>query len=405
MQTSRYRRILTVTFGALAAGTLTFTPTTQTSAQPPGGLVPSAPRCVVHNTHWTPARITNGRRGDAVMSTTSADGGGPAFFILRVLGQQFVHTGMLLYDYGHQIRHNTMINDPDLLRKHRNWLGVTTKLKQVDLENGRPGIITESVDRAFGLQKSAVNNVDRKIASFGFSGAVLVKPAYDSMYATHMNRAASKMEFLTGYYRVQSYSDINQLDDSNVQQAGKGNMCSGTIWHAHKFAGNPVAPAVTYSPEARLEGSKALFTFAVNAIISQESWFRLMLNAFLRQKVTLVFDISNQIVNCFALQNCGNTSSAWRTNGVGSGVSVSPDNLLPLNYENSYGNTPGVQSTTGVFGRVVPLQKAGGYYTTTTTTIPCPNNDPVIAPGDGGNGSDGNGDGGNPGHGDDPGFQ
>jgi hypothetical protein len=55
---------------------------------------------------------------------------------------------------------------------------------------------------------------------------------------------------------------------------------------------------------------------------------------------SLASSLSNQVVNCFASDGCGDTSGTWN-NGVGTGIAVSPDDILAWDLPNPSGTGGG----------------------------------------------------------------
>ena len=45
------------------------------------------------------------------------------------------------------------------------------------------------------------------------------------------------MANLDGYYRLNSFMEINQMDDSNQRVKNRGTICTGAIYIAHKLCG------------------------------------------------------------------------------------------------------------------------------------------------------------------------
>lgn len=343
----------------------------ETQVAPEPGAVPGnvGTQKVCPVPYWVPSRIANAERGDTLLATKSQ--GGPAGEILNTFGQIFVHAGIVTSDQ--HIRHMTMFS-PLLPTKGAG-------LDEDKLENGLPGIITDTIDQAFGLKESPhLANLDidsqyKYASSFQFSGAVLVKPSNSQLRANAL-AAAKKIENLRGYYRVYSYTRNDGLLDQNRMQKGVGSMCSGTVWHAHRFAGNNVTNLPVYPANVRRIGTNALYEWTKGKVQDQVRDMRRGLtikNLFFHPgeflgtgfNVAASFianapnRIANQVVNCFAFNDCGNKSDRWR-GGVGSGNTISPENLMPSYYHNPNFVADGYGY--GVLGSYEPVQQIGGTY-------------------------------------------
>jgi hypothetical protein len=303
--------------------------------------------------YWVSTNIDNAKKGDTILSTSNT---GVAHSILSTMGQQFVHVGKFVAR-GDLIRHNTMF--PELIGLEKNWAGLVRKFKPDDLENGRPGIILDSADQAFGIRDS--NHKSGKETSFYFGGAVLLTGQGSSHDSINV-QTANKFSDMEGYYRVYSYSDINQMPDSPNKVKGKGNMCSGSVYLAHKYSNNPLRGPQTYSSSVRRRAAYSLYSYLYDKIKNQKSEFAYLINDLFMHQYT-VADMSNQIVNCFARNWCGATGKDWHSESwVGSGNTVSPDNLLPMSHVNSHGEKPGLQTSMSAHAVVKPIVKSGGYW-------------------------------------------
>jgi hypothetical protein len=68
---------------------------------------------------------------------------------------------------------------------------------------------------------------------------------------------------------------------------------------------------------------------------------------------------ANQVVNCMAFNDCGNTQGRWRQ-GVGDGASLAPDDMVTLAFMQTFGSA-GADSEF-LYNAVRPLEEAGSYY-------------------------------------------
>ncbi len=353
-------RLKTTTVAA-AAGALLF-------AVPAQAREPVPTVCYQTSSYWVPARITNAKAGDTIL-TRGANG--VAGTILATMGQWYTHAGMVT-NTGSNIRHNTM--DPDKIELDKNWIGAVKGWKGGSLENGYPGIITDTTDQGCGLRNSSYFSGTEKSFNCNTSD-VLVKP-YNSADYSKVNVALGKMNYMQGHYRLYAYTNIYQLPYSNVKTAGKGNMCSGTVWLSHYYAGNGVS-TMAYTAAARQTGAQALFNWTKDQLADQTGWFKRSINALLSLNFNMRTDMANQLVNCMTFNDCGNRSDRWK-NGVGTGTSVSPDNLMDTAWMNPSGNYTGKNNPTGVLGLAEPVQKSGGYYQTYQVEVPCSGTNPQL---------------------------
>lgn len=306
---------------------------------------------------WVPSKI-NANRGDAVLS---ADPDGAIGVLLGSIHQTWTHSGMVT-DSGYTIRHNTMyMENVEVI--YNTFLGINTTPKSLNgtqLRDGNPGIITESTANAYGADgiHSFLYGTSTGGTQYTSAGGVVLKPKVDSTWRTTLNTAASKMEYVNAYYRVYAYTVMAGLPYQNYKQADKGNHCSGTIWHSVGWAGAPLN-SVYYSPTLRQSGASVLYNSIVSAVSDDAGWFGNIIIG--------LFDsgakarVANQVVNCFAFNDCWNTNNRW-SSGVGSGQAVSPDNLLPTGYANTQGYYWGYQDPNGPYGKVDPLSYVGGYW-------------------------------------------
>jgi len=305
---------------------------------------------------WVPAGI-NATKGDIVLS---AEGEGVIGALLGSLNQTWTHTGMAM-DNGYTIRHNTMYMENVEVIYNSFW-GIKTTPKYLNgsqLQSGQPGIITESVSNAYGAD-GTVSFVmytyrDGQVIN---NNALVLKPRSESAWRSRLHTAAAKMAWMNAYYNVYAYSNHYDFTYSSSKVTSRGHHCSGTVWWANVKAGNSML-TTWYSSSLRQSGAAVLHSGIRQSVADDAGWFGNI--------ILSLFDsgakdrIANQVVNCFAFDDCWNTNSRWR-NGVGSGTAVSPDNLLPTGYANVQGYYWGNQDPNGPTGMPVPMAYYGGYW-------------------------------------------
>ena len=296
--------------------------------------------------YWVPSQITNAQTGDTILTSSP---NGLIGTLLGSLGQYYSHSGMFI-DFGFDIRHNT--GDPNSI--HTLGSPLPTKLNSGDLYAMKPGIITQSVPDAFGDKGAAEFNFYDQEANGTLvnRNAVILKrrgPALPSGASPIW--AGSQMLKYEAMYSFYSYTDIwttepDPTDPDHLHVApdlNRRNMCAGTIaWALFTGGGFAVWP-VFYSEEMRNAAAPVLYSSIFNLVNSKLPGTNI---PFIGGLVNLVLggsargNIANQIVNCMAFQECDNTGDHWRS-GVGTGASLSPDNLLPVGFVNPRGTVWG----------------------------------------------------------------
>lgn len=305
---------------------------------------------------WVPAGI-NASRGDAILS---ADGDGVIGALLGSINQSWTHSGMSL-DNGYTIRHNTMYME-NIQVIYNTFLGINTTPKHLNgdqLQSGNPGIITETTSNAYGAD-GTVSFVyyTYKDGTYINNNALVLKPKSESTWRSRLESAASQMSSVNAYYNVYAYTNHYDFTWSSSKVTSRGQHCSGTIWWANNKAGNSFLTTY-YSPSLRQSGASVLFSSIRQAVSDDAGWFGNI--------ILSLFDsgakdrVANQVVNCFAFDDCWNTGSRWK-NGVGSGTAVSPDNLLPTGYSNLGGYYWGNQDANGAYSKPTPMTYYGGYW-------------------------------------------
>lgn len=304
-------------------------------------------------TVWRPASI-NAKKGDVILST------GPGFIydLLAILGCYWSHSGMAVDD-GFNIRHNTMYVSSIPIEYNYIWFIKTTpkRLNPTKLSNGEPGILTEGIDTTYNTTKN-----------FNAAGGAVLKPtdANEAAYRGYLNAAADKMSYLKGYYRVNAYVNMYQLDNVNYFIQGRGNHCSGTCWYANYYTGKTMLVA-SIPPTLVSQCSNSLYNSVKNMVNDEAGGF----GAFIIDIEALFGTgadekVANQITNTFGFDRSTDTSSYWRSR-VGSltATANAPDHLLLSSFTNPSGHNVGVQTlATSYYGKVDPLVITAGYYYT-----------------------------------------
>jgi hypothetical protein len=294
-------------------------------------------------------QVSNARKGDVGLVPV-ADGGGEEVVrvVMNALGQNHRHAVMFVDK--RTLRHNTSydeIDDDDLQ---------TNKLLNPSvLRNGRPGFTTESVDAALGTER------------LGWSGLVLKVPADDRPRARDAVDIALAAD---GYYKISNYSELtgwtldyaspssNRFDTDNL----RGTMCSGLVYHSFRDAGFSFSSTV-YPERLRDDVARVLFDTVKAEIKSSLSWSQAV-GSFLITGTAK--HIANQVTNCFAGLGCADNGSTWKR-GTGQGTSVSPDNLLPEEFDvTGPGEAPWGNRTVEAGDHVV---NANGASTTPFTIV------------------------------------
>lgn len=277
--------------------------------------------CVVWD--MTEPRVTNARKGDVGLVPVS-DGGGEEVVrvLMSALGQHHRHAVMFVDKKN--IRHNTSYDEIDSSDLENNRM-----LKPSVLRNGKPGFVTETVDEALASER------------LGWSGLVL---KVDDDERERARDAVDIALAAQGYYKISNYSGLagwnlpysgpntNAFDTDNL----RGTMCSGLVYHSFSDAGFAFTSTV-YPESLREDVARVLYDNVKGEILSSFSWSQVG-GSFLLSGTAK--HIANQVTNCFAGLGCDDNNSTWKRD-VGEGRSVSPDNLLPEEFDVSgHGTAP-----------------------------------------------------------------
>jgi hypothetical protein len=307
------------------------------------------PDCV-----YIPSRF-NMAAGDVVLST---DPDGIIYKLLSSLGYQHSHSGMATSET--TLRHNTAIEDGiDTVDSNL----VPQRLRGTgdhSVRDGWPGMIDQTVEAATSTREFLVTD-----------GLVLHSwednDSWDTVVAhrEQRERVLDQLARFQGYYSFYAYTNI-AWDDPYTRAFGSGNMCSGSIYHAHRLAENVgwVPESVRYFPAAvRQPAAELLFNELRRTIRDKPDWFGELAFAISGLFSTSLDDFAkraaNQVVNCMAFDDCNNIQARWRQ-GVGDGASLAPDDMVTLAYVYAY-YSGGVDSAF-LYNAARPLEEAGSYY-------------------------------------------
>ena len=297
------------------------------------------------------------QRGDAVLST---DPNSVIFKLLNSLGQTYSHSGMAMSDRA--IRHNTGYQDAidtvdtGLLPQRLKGTG------NFSLRDAWPGVVDQTVEAATSTMEFIIPN-----------GYVLHSSPFDPMAALwaregQRRAAADLMTRFRGWYSFFSYTNIHWADPFRTT-AGDGNMCSGSIFHANRLANNIgwVNENVRHYPaDVRQNAANLLFREIQSKVRAAPNWLgdvAFGINDFFggTSLNTFAQRVANQFVNCMAFEDCNNTTARWQ-NGVGTGSSLSPDDLLNVAFWYTYVSAINGQDLGFVYNAARPIEVTGNYY-------------------------------------------
>ena len=303
---------------------------------------------------YIPARL-NMAAGDVVLST---DPDSVIYKLLSSLGYQHSHSGMATSERA--LRHNTAV-DGEIDTVDSNL--VPQRLKGTgdhSLRDAWPGMINQTVEAATSTHEFLLPD-----------GLVIYSWADADSWETRdarraqRERALDQLARFRGYYSFHAYTDISWLDPY-TRAYGAGNMCSGSIYHAHRLAENAGwgPEDVRYFPEdVRRPAADLLFDELRRLIHDKPDWFGEIVFAISGLVSTSLDDFSrraaNQIVNCMAFNDCNNTGERWR-DGVGDGASLAPDDIMVLAFIHAFQD--GETEAPFLYNASRPLEEAGSYY-------------------------------------------
>lgn len=313
-------------------------------------------RCQCVRFDWTPRQVVNAADGDVgLVSIFDGRGNEIVRTALAGAGQNHRHS-VLFFDAGRRVRHSDF--DSSTVRVRQPAVGAV-KLDPDELRNGLPGFADETVDRAF----------DRGALS---EQGLVLRPANDRM-RTHFTRALSLARAASGYYKLADYTDLTSMTLSwSATRSGdlRGTHCSGLVAWAFTAAGTSLSQSV-YSESLRQQIAEDVHGAILAQAEAATGWFADFYHP------NAAENVANQVTNCFAGLGCASVEPLWE-GGVGDGLTVSPDNLLPRSFTlsgsasytwdgavrspgSTLSNADGALRTP--FQRVEAMQLAGGYFT------------------------------------------
>jgi hypothetical protein len=317
-----------------------------------GAIPGTLPAC-----YFVPGRL-NVIKGDAVLS---AERGSLIYQLLASIGQAHSHSGMARDST--RIRHNTM-QTAHIDKVEHTILGIDfpTRLKATgseSLREGYPGTATHSVEAA--MTHHEFNLLDGLVLYAGGTGLEQIPRILQ------LGKADAEMVDFRSWYRLFAYTDMTWRDPY-TRSNDDGNMCSGSIFHAHLQAGNSGwtwNQRRKYTADVRQPAAALLYARIRDGIVDDADFLDTLgmgvYGTFGDPSLgELARRIANQVVNCMAFNDCGNITPRWQQ-GVGAGASVSPDDLHTLAYVNvlnaHLANTP----NNFAYTMVKPLEKTGDY--------------------------------------------
>ena len=307
-------------------------------AETRGGL------CVCVITTYTPSQIANADDGDVGLVpiiASSAAGDAIVRTAMSSAGQLHRHA-VMFHDSGRQTRHNTMyVGDGDdgstsdpggaYVQVHTPLFG-EVHLDEDDLRNGAPGAITQTVDDTLArgrLEPTGLVLKPRQSCRISvITGAMTCTEPDRARFIDAVTSALG----VAAYYKFSDYTDqVSMALPFSTSRVGdlRGSHCSGYVAFNFIAAGLPIA-LVSYDEALRDSVAADVFAATRDAARAGTGPWQDFLAA-----ITLHWwgpsNVANQVVNCFAGNDCGDTSGTW-TSGRGTGSANSPDNLLPASF-------------------------------------------------------------------------
>ncbi|MFX1385438.1 MAG: hypothetical protein ACFFBP_23720, partial [Promethearchaeota archaeon] len=197
------------------------------------------------------------------------------------------------------------------------------------LSNGMPGFITQTIDEAFFS----------KTPDFYVENGYILRPTPDKEdeYRPLLHKIADKMANLDGYYRLNSYVEINQQDDSTLRMKSRGTICSGAVYFAHKFCGKKMN--LVKIPEDKVkQGVKNIYKYLWK--MAEQKYG--ILGVSLMKLTEIGEKLANQVINTYLADRSFDTTDWWKVN-IRSAHTIAPDHLLPKGVLNPDNNAIGAQ--------------------------------------------------------------
>lgn len=283
----------------------------------------------------------NAKKGDVILTSGYPLG----YEVFKHIGCYWGHCGMVMDDKGKTIRHCNFHFDKVGIMWHK-ILGINIFPKMLDpesLTNGLPGFITQTIEEAFFSITPDF---------FVENGFILrPKPEKEEEYRPYLHKIADKMANFDGYYRLNSFVEIDQLADSNQRENKSGTICTGAVYLAHKRCGKELNLIKVTAEEVK-QALKNFFNYLWKLY---EEKLGILGVSFL--KITNLGEkMANQIINTYLADRCSDTTDWWRNN-IKSATNLTPDNLLPKGISNPEGKFLGVQDEdSSYYGEIVPIK-------------------------------------------------
>ncbi|MCP4136084.1 MAG: beta/gamma crystallin family protein [bacterium] len=306
---------------------------------------------------YVPVTLANAKKGDTLLQGSSSGMIGEV--LSAAFGGYWGHSGMMIDD-GETIRHNTL--DIDQMALITNWLGVPTMIEPNDVENGPPGMVSDTVDDSYkGLTGWPL----------GRSTDVILSPDDDSesVYRPLLEEIADTFIYLEQYYRLHSYINeteevfFDQFNNTDYLVSGKGGNCSGTILFAHYL--NGLDMNIFYAPPEMInEGAFTLYDNLYDIILDAVKDAAGTFGGIFVDEEAVAEKIANQVVNAFGLDVYNDTSDTWRAfEDEIHTYATAPDHLVLNSMMNPAGTYPGIQTTeTSYYGKMETHAYSGGYF-------------------------------------------
>ena len=337
---------------------------------------------------WVPRRVANADDGDVGIVPIDGRGSEVVATVTEAIGQLHRHA-VMFYDDGRYTRHDTMYMSDgedgsesdaggDYVRVRQPLIGAV-RLDEDDLTNGLPGAISQTIDDTYDRGRLAATGLVLKPElriTLTRTGMTFSEPDRASFEA-----AVTAARSTAAYYKLSDYTDMDSMSrpwSSTRTGDLRGSHCSGYVTHFFRAEGLSVAD-VTYPEAIRQDVAEILFDEVRGQCRNQtNAWSDFL--AVISGHWSACTNVANQVVNCFADRGCGDLTNGWR-NGVGPGVAVSPDNLLPDSFR-FHGSTEydwdGIELTAEVNGaiplngRLVNHPGLSGSEPTTSSTSTSP---------------------------------
>jgi hypothetical protein len=317
--------------------------------------------------------IANGLKGDSILSP----GCGKIGSLLHVLGQHQSHMGIMVDDR-YTIANSTA--EEDLLTKSQALVPDSGLFAGDDGFAERylrwlwPGAITQTIEQAFltgthvqdpsGWVDDSNNPIYYDLRPFNANAVLcdgdtelqfprVLKVGLTSPLPTNMAGAADNAK-MAAENQAFHYRSFNYTKGDTATQANASNylgrqdsllpnsrpsMCASFVWQMEQDTGGPAIAtddvAAYASGRERLPSTPPGFFFyseqkrSLAALVLWSGTYSAVLAKPWAAQGGAPENYANEVVNCFAFDRCApnDTSRTWQTDGVGTGETVSPDDM------------------------------------------------------------------------------